>query len=39
MTRTRMSKFLKGQIEYPAQHFQPAKCIAKEQILIMNPTP
>ena len=39
MTRTRMSKFLKGQIEYPAQHFQPAKCIAKEQILIMKPTP
>ena len=39
MIRTRMFKFLRGHIEYMAQRFQPAKCIAKEQNVIMKPTP
>ena len=39
MTRTCMVKFLKGHIEYLAQRLQPAKCIAKEQNVIMKPTP
>ena len=34
-----MFRFLKGHIEYLAQHLQPAKCIAKEQNLDMKPTP
>ena len=34
-----MFKFLKGQIEYLAQHLQPAKCIPKEQNVDMKPTP
>ena len=38
MTRTCKSKFIKCQIEYLAQHLQPAKCIAKEQNVIMKPT-
>ena len=39
MTRTRMLKFLQGHIEYLAKRLQPAKCIAKEQNVIMKPTP
>ena len=39
MTRTCMFKFLKCHIEYLAKSLQPAKCIAKEQNVIMNPTP
>ena len=38
MTRTCMSKFIKGQIENLALHLQPEKCIAKEQNVIMKPT-
>ena len=38
MTRTCMFQFLKGHIEYLAQRLQPAKCIAKEQNVIMKPT-
>ena len=38
MTRMCMSKFLNCQIECLAQHLQPAKCIAKEQNVIMKPT-
>ena len=34
-----MFRFLKGHIEYLAQHLQPAKCIAKEQNVDMKPTP
>ena len=39
MTRTCMFKFLMGHIEYLVQRLQPAKCIAKEQNVIMKPTP
>ena len=39
MTRTCMFKFLKGNIEYLAQRLQPAKCIAKEQNMLLKPTP
>ena len=39
MIRTCMFKFLKGHIEYLAKRLQPAKCIAKEQNVIMKPTP
>ena len=39
MTRTCMVKFLKGHIEYLAQHLQAAKCIVKEQNVIMKPSP
>ena len=39
MTRTCMFKFLKGHIEYLAQRLQHAKCIAKEENVIMKPTP
>ena len=38
MTGMCMFKFLKGHIEYLAQNLQPAKCIAKEQNVIMKPT-
>ena len=38
MTRTCMSKFLKGHSENLAQRLQPAKCKAKEQNVIMKPT-
>ena len=31
--------FLKGHIEYLAQHLQPAKCIPKEQNVDMKHTP
>ena len=34
-----MFRFLKGHIEYLAQHLQPAKCIPKEQNVGMKPTP
>ena len=34
-----MVRFLKGHIEYLAQHLQPAKCIPKEQNVIIKPTP
>ena len=34
-----MFRFLKGHIEYLAQHLQPAKCIPKEQNVDMKPTP
>ena len=34
-----MLRFLKGLIEYLAKHLQPAKCIPKEQNVIMKPTP
>ena len=34
-----MFRFLKAHIEYLAQHLQPAKCIPKEQNMIMKPTP
>ena len=34
-----MFGFLKGHIEYLAQHLQPAKCIPKEQNVDMKPTP
>ena len=33
-----MFRFLKGHIEYLAQHLQPAKCIPKEQNVDMKPT-
>ena len=39
MTRTFMFKLLKGHIGYLAQRLQPAKCVAKEQNVIMKPTP
>ena len=39
MTRTCMFKFLKGYIEYLAQRLQLAKCIVKDQNVIMKPTP
>ena len=39
MIRTRMFKFLQGHIAYLTQRLQPAKCIAKEQNVIMKPTP
>ena len=39
MTKTCMLKSLKGHIQYLAQHLQPAKCIAKEQNVIMKPNP
>ena len=39
MIRTCMFKFRKGHIEYIVQRLQPAKCIAKEQHVIMKPTP
>ena len=39
MTRTCMFKFLKGHIEYLTQRLQPAKCIAKEQNVIMKRPP
>ena len=34
-----MFRFLKGHIEYLAHQLQPAKCIPKEQNVIMKPTP
>ena len=34
-----MFGFLKGHIEYLAQHLQPAKCIPKEQNVGMRPIP
>ena len=39
MTRTCMFKFQKGHIEYLVKRLQPAKCIAKEQNVIMKPIP
>ena len=33
-----MFRFLKGHIEYLAQHLQPEKCIPKEQNVDMKPT-
>ena len=39
MARTCMSNFLKGQTEHLAPQLQPAKCIDKEQNVILKPTP